>query len=71
MNRTQIKITAYLQIALVVLSTAIGCRTPTQPFYLHEDGDLSHYLDKATAIEVPDVEVDSLEDVIQAKQIWD
>lgn len=31
-----------------------GCH-PTQPFYLNEDGDLSHYLDVATKIEHPDV----------------
>ena len=30
-----------------------GCH-PTQPFYLHEDGDLSHYIDKATQAETPD-----------------
>lgn len=30
-----------------------GCH-PTQPFYLHEDKDLSHFLDKATQFETPD-----------------
>lgn len=31
-----------------------GC-APTQPFFFHEDGDLSHYKDVATEIEFPDV----------------
>jgi outer membrane protein TolC len=58
-----------------------GCR-PQQPFFLHEDGDLSHYVDKATQIEYPDVEADSLSEVGNAlppltlsnsnvKQYWD
>jgi outer membrane protein TolC len=42
-----------------------GCR-PQQPFYLHEDGDLSHYLGVATDIEYPDVEAPTLADVEQA-----
>jgi outer membrane protein TolC len=33
---------------------ALGCR-PQQPFFFHEDGDLSHYVGKATEIEYPDV----------------
>ncbi len=36
-----------------------GC-SPIQPHYLHEDGDLSHYLDVATDIEYADVETPSL-----------
>ena len=32
-----------------------GCH-PTQPFYLNEDGDLSHLIDSSTDIEYPDVE---------------
>ena len=36
---------------------------PQQPFYLFEDGDLSHYLDVATEIDYPDVEEASLADV--------
>ncbi|MEN1678254.1 MAG: TolC family protein [Planctomycetota bacterium] len=46
-----------------VLST--GC-TPTQPFYFMEDGDLSHYVDRATDIEYPDVEEPSLDEVTGA-----
>lgn len=52
-----------LAVALTVL--AVGCR-PQQPFYLHEDGDLSHYVDKATEIEYPDVEPETLAEVDQA-----
>lgn len=52
MNRQTMK---YLAILLCGLVAFTGCH-PTQPFYLHEDGDLSHYLDKATELEFPDVE---------------
>lgn len=65
-------------IAIVGL---IGCR-PQQPFFLHEDGDLSHYVSKATQIEYPDVEADSLAEVqntlppftvskSEVKEYWD
>ncbi|MDX1945487.1 MAG: TolC family protein [Pirellulaceae bacterium] len=67
-----------LVLALVV---ATGCH-PTQPFYLQEDGDLSHYLGKATQPEVPDVHQAPLADVEHAdkpltlsnpefKEFWD
>ena len=39
---------------LIALTLFTGCH-PTQPFFFHEDGDLSHYLDVATRIEHPDV----------------
>ena len=42
-----------------------GCR-PQQPFYLHEDGDLSHYVGVASDIEYPDVESTTLAEVEQA-----
>jgi outer membrane protein TolC len=41
---------AYCRCLITLLA---GCH-PTQPFYLHEDGDLSHYLDHATEIDAPD-----------------
>ena len=44
---------------------ATGC-TPTQPIYLNDTGDLSTYIEKATSIEYPDVEVRSLDEVEQA-----
>lgn len=52
----------FLTIAVAVL---VGCR-PQQPFYLHEDGDLSHYIGVATEIEYPDVETTTLDEVEQA-----
>ena len=42
-----------------------GCH-PQQPFYFHEDGDLSHYIDVATEIEYPDVCTTPLDDVRDA-----
>ena len=37
-----------------------------QPFYLHEDGDLSHYIDHAVSISNPDVYEPSLDEVMHA-----
>ncbi len=51
-----------LALLLIVLSVFTGCH-PTQPFYFHEDGDLSHYLDRATEMENPDNFQPQLEDV--------
>lgn len=53
----------FLLIPFLMAST--GC-VPTQPFYLHEDGDLSHYLDKATQTETPDLHAEPLAEVSQA-----
>ena len=39
-----------------------GCR-PSQPVYLFDDGDLSHYRGVATEIEYPNIEVPSLSEV--------
>lgn len=71
------------RVALLMLALAIfpGC-SPTQPFYFHEDGDLSHYLDKATEMEYPDVCAQPLPDTNLSeaplsvtnpdfKEIWD
>jgi len=66
---------------LLTLTVALGCH-PQQPFYFFEDGDLSHYIDKATEIEYPDAEVETLGEVDGAlppltlensdpKSIWD
>ncbi len=54
-------------VVLVVLGLMIstGCH-PTQPFYYHEDGDLSHYLDRATQLEYPEVQETPLEEVTHA-----
>jgi len=48
-----------------MMTAFTGCR-PQQPFYLQEDGDLSHYLGVATEIEYPDVDADTLGEVTQA-----
>lgn len=53
-------------LTLMLLITLTGCH-PTQPFYLHEDGDLSHYLATATEMENPDVEQVSLPEVTRAR----
>lgn len=47
------------------LLASMGCR-PVAPFYLHEDGDLSHYVDKATRTETPDLNQMPLEEVQNA-----
>ena len=46
---------------------AVGC-SPTKPLYLNDTGDLSYYIDKATAVEYPDVDIPSLEEVTQSQQ---
>jgi len=52
-----------LIIVLGVLTAMLtGCQ-PQQPFYLFEDGDLSHYLDQAGNIDYPDLEEESLAEV--------
>ncbi|MGD9722135.1 MAG: TolC family protein [Pirellulales bacterium] len=48
-----------------MMMASAGCH-PQQPFYLHEDGDLSHYIDVATEIEYPDVCTTPLDEVTQA-----
>jgi outer membrane protein TolC len=48
-------------LAALVAAVA-GCR-PQQPFYFHDDGDLSHYIGQATEIEYPDVESCTLDEV--------
>ena len=70
-----------LMLSALSVVTPSGC-APTQPFYLHEDGDLSHYIDRATRAEHPDVNQEPLEEVKQAhapftisnpepKEMWD
>lgn len=63
MNRPSLALTALLP---TLFATATGCH-PTQPFYLHEDGDLSHYVATATELENPDIEQVSLAEVTQAR----
>ncbi|QEF99514.1 Outer membrane efflux protein [Stieleria maiorica] len=58
MNRSLFRIAAHLQLVLAIV-LATGC-TPTQPFFVNESPDLQHYLNTATSIEYPDVEVASM-----------
>ena len=51
--------------SLAVCLLLTGCH-PIQPLYFHEDGDLSHFVDVATDIEHPDVELGRLAEVDQA-----
>jgi outer membrane protein TolC len=64
MNRSLIRLTAYLQLGLTVL-LATGC-APTQPFFLNESPDLQYYLNSATRIEYPDVDVESLAETTES-----
>lgn len=64
MNRSLFQFAAYLQLGVAILLAA-GC-APTQPFFLNESPDLKHYLDTATRIEYPDVEVESLPETTEA-----
>lgn len=52
---------------LALLSVATGCQ-PQQPFFVGEDGDLSHYLDVATELESPDLYEETLPDAEQASK---
>lgn len=54
--------TTWRILLVCALVAATGCH-PTQPFYLKEDGDLSHYLGKATQLEIPDANLAPLGEV--------
>jgi len=57
----------YVVVLLAMTSVFSGCH-PMQPFYFHDDGDLSHYLDSATQVEHPDYDQPRLAEVEQAMQ---
>lgn len=72
---------SYISLGLCLLTFVSGCH-PTQPYFFHEDGDLSHYMDVSTNVEFPDVDASTLPEVQAAKapltlansedfQIWD
>lgn len=72
---------SYISLGLCLLTFVSGCH-PTQPYFFHEDGDLSHYMDVATTVEFPDVDSQTLDEVAAAQapftlansenfQIWD
>ena len=44
----------FTALLMCVLTLASGC-APTQPFFYHEDGDLSHYKGVATEVEYTEV----------------
>lgn len=60
-----------LQAIWVVLTSAMialsGCH-PSQPFYLFEDKDLSHFVDQAIKVEYPDAQTTRLSEVENAEQ---
>lgn len=53
---------AWLNLLMAGLLT--GC-SPTQPFYLHEQSDFSHYIGAGTDIEYPDLDHETLPDAQQ------
>ncbi len=55
-----------LLAGLLLVTMLVGCN-PQQPFYIHEDGDLSHLITQATEIEYPDVDQCSLDEVAGAR----
>ena len=64
MKRSLFRITAYIQLGIIILMSC-GC-APTQPFFLNESPDLQHYLSSATQISYPDVQVESLAETTEA-----
>ncbi|HTN77696.1 MAG TPA: TolC family protein, partial [Pirellulaceae bacterium] len=68
-------------LVMIAITVCTGCH-PSQPFYLHEDGDLDHYINAATEIEEPDLVTERLAEVENAQapltisnsdkfEIWD
>ena len=52
---------------IISVSVLFGCSSATNPpTYLRDSGDLSYYIDQATAIEYPDVQTNSLPEVTQS-----
>ena len=49
----------------LLLALATGCQ-PQEPFYFFDDGDLSHYVGVASDLDVPDVDLESLDEVTGA-----
>src|SRR5580692_7937133 len=75
------RVLTWMALLASLAAGLIGCK-PTTPFYLRDDGDLSHYKGVATQIEYPDVESDRIADVAkaappltltnaEAREIWD
>ena len=51
---------------VAVTMLMVGC-TPSKPLYVNDTGALDHYVDSATTIEYPDLDVPSLDEVIQSR----
>ena len=64
MNRSLFRFAAHLQLVLAFVLVT-GC-SPTQPFFINESPDLQHYLNTATSIEYPDVNVASLPEATES-----
>ncbi len=47
---------------MALLTVTVGCQ-PQKPFYFLDDGDLSHYVGVASDIAIPDLELESLDEV--------
>ncbi|MEM6691944.1 MAG: transporter, partial [Planctomycetota bacterium] len=62
MKPALLKFAAKLQLALAV-AMSTGC-VSTQPFFLNESPDLQYYLNSATRVEYPDVDVEPLPDTV-------
>ena len=45
-----------------LLTATVGCQ-PQKPFYFLDDGDFSHYVGVASEIDIPDLELESLDEV--------
>jgi outer membrane protein TolC len=60
------KLSSPVAVLMLAMVAATGC-TPTQPFFFHEDGDLSHWVGHAGGIESPSVNTTSLAEVTQAR----
>ena len=56
-----------IAISTIAVFVLVGC-TPNKPIYLNDTGNLSYYLDRATAVEYPDAEIPSLEEVTQSQR---
>ncbi|MDP6443560.1 MAG: hypothetical protein QF805_07180, partial [Pirellulaceae bacterium] len=57
---------SFIGTTLIGLMGVTGC-APTQPFFAHEDGDLSHYLNQVQEPDYPDVEAAGLEEAHMAE----
>jgi outer membrane protein TolC len=75
------RLRTHVALLTCITTLAAGCR-PTQPVYLFDDKDMSHYRGMAYGIEYPDEEGDRIPDVARAKdpltlsnpevtEIWD